>query len=78
MEVRSCTLWRMDLCKQAREQNGVFVIFQNLHIQYSTKIQLKDVIQCPVKYTSFRSFLCALNLGSRIYDNFYLCPQSVS
>lgn len=71
MEVRSCRLWRMDLCRQAREQKRVFVIFQILHFQYSTNTVLKDVLQCPVIYTSFqRYYLCALKVCSRIYDCF--------
>lgn len=36
MQVRSCKLWRTNLCRQAREQNKVHAIFQILHFHYST------------------------------------------
>lgn len=75
MEVRSCRLWRTHLSRHAREQNRVLAIFQILHIQYSTKTVLKDVLQCPVMYTSFQTCLCALKLCNRIYDCFLSLPK---
>lgn len=70
MEARSCGIWRMDLCKQAKEQSRVVLIFQILHFQYSTKLVLKGVLQCPVMYTGFQRCLHALKLYNRIYDHF--------
>lgn len=59
MEARSCRLWRMDLCRQAREENRVFAVFQILHSQYSTKTVLKDVLWCPVMCSSLQKSLCS-------------------
>lgn len=78
MEVRSCRLWGMNLCRQTREQNRVFVIFQNLHFQYSTKIVLKDVLQCPVMYTGFWRCFVLWNYAARYRTFSYLRSNSAS